>query len=158
MNKTVLSIVCITALCSAFGTVGVFAGSNLEQIQAYLNHSITFSVNNADWTAKDEDGSTLAPVIYNGHTYLPVRAAGQALGADVVWDEANYKVKISQTVSDSTYGNPYKDVNPDAKKDDKYNKNRKDDKQRDKHGRDDENQDGDHNDNDNKFRDPKNRD
>lgn len=32
------------------GSAGVYAGTNLQKISAYLNHSIGFQVNGADYT------------------------------------------------------------------------------------------------------------
>lgn len=36
--------------------------------------------------AKDATGKKVEPFIYNGTTYLPVRAVGTAIGKDVAWD------------------------------------------------------------------------
>lgn len=35
---------------------------------------------------KDANGQTVEPFIYNGTTYLPVRAVGSAIGKEVNWD------------------------------------------------------------------------
>lgn len=35
---------------------------------------------------KDANGNAVEPFIYNGTTYLPVRAVGNAIGKDVSWD------------------------------------------------------------------------
>jgi hypothetical protein len=35
-----------------------------------------------------------APTIVNGRTLVPVRFVGEALGAQVSWDAANYQVNI----------------------------------------------------------------
>lgn len=35
---------------------------------------------------KDANGQTVEPFIYNGTTYLPVRAVGNAIGKEVSWD------------------------------------------------------------------------
>lgn len=36
--------------------------------------------------ARDANGQKVEPFIYNGTTYLPVRAVGQAIGKEVSWD------------------------------------------------------------------------
>lgn len=45
-------------------------------------------------TAKDSAGNIVEPFTYNGTTYLPVRAVGEALGKNVSWDEAAQTVYI----------------------------------------------------------------
>lgn len=42
----------------------------------------------------DVNGNTVEPFIYNGTTYLPVRAVSQALGKNIVWDGSSYSVFI----------------------------------------------------------------
>lgn len=43
---------------------------------------------------KDSDGNTVEPFIFNGSTYLPVRAISEALGLTVSYDEAAKIVKV----------------------------------------------------------------
>ena len=45
---------------------------------------------------KDANGKTVEPMIYNGTTYLPVRAVADALGKAVYWDGPNYTVYLGQ--------------------------------------------------------------
>lgn len=42
----------------------------------------------------DANGNTVDPMIYNGTTYLPVRAVASALGKEVYWDGPNYTVYL----------------------------------------------------------------
>jgi hypothetical protein len=67
-------------------SIGAIAASNLEEVKAYLNKSISIELYGKDWTPKDEDGNTLYPITYNGNTYLPVRAVGEAAGVKVGWN------------------------------------------------------------------------
>ena len=48
--------------------------------------NIKLVIDGATITPKDANGSTVEPFIYNGTTYLPVRAVGNALGKQVSWD------------------------------------------------------------------------
>ncbi|ASA25986.1 hypothetical protein [Paenibacillus donghaensis] len=76
------------------GSAGVYAGAKLEQIKAYLNHSIGVVVDGTPYWMKDGNGKTLTPITYNGLTYLPIRSVAGALDVPIVYDAANYKVRI----------------------------------------------------------------
>ncbi|WP_128896631.1 hypothetical protein [Longirhabdus pacifica] len=78
MKKYVLSISFIFCAVLIF-TVGAYAGANMEEIKAHLNKNINFKVMGEDWTPQDQSGTTMYPITYEGSTYLPVRAAGEAL-------------------------------------------------------------------------------
>ena len=66
-------------LCCALALVTVaYATNATKTIQAaYMN--IKLVVDGVPITPKDSNGSTVEPFIYNGTTYLPVRAIGEAL-------------------------------------------------------------------------------
>lgn len=53
---------------------------------------------------KDGNGRSVEPFIYEGTTYLPVRAVSEALGKYVAWDGETYTVDISSTpIKDTKY-------------------------------------------------------
>jgi len=79
-----------TVMLFAF-TAGVVAGPAVETITASLANDIKFTLNGEAWTPMD-NGQAMAPIIYNGRTYLPVRAVGEALGIKVNWDDATRTV------------------------------------------------------------------
>jgi hypothetical protein len=88
---------------------GVYAGANIEKITANLNHDIIFKVNNEKWTPKDADGNELAPIIYNGSTYVPLRAIGKAVGSNVDWDANTKTITIDSANAAPIDGVPFKD-------------------------------------------------
>lgn len=47
-------------------------------------------------TPKDANGKAVEPFVFEGTTYLPVRAVGEALGKDVKWDGATKTVYIGE--------------------------------------------------------------
>ncbi|CAH1202958.1 hypothetical protein PAECIP111891_02168 [Paenibacillus allorhizoplanae] len=67
---------------------GVSASTTLKEITAYLDGGIRLVVNGLPFTAKDSDGKVLAPINYEGNTYLPLRSVAEATGMNVKWDEA----------------------------------------------------------------------
>src|SRR6476620_8168613 len=101
----IISIIVVFAM--ALLATGAFAGANSELIQAYINHDIKLTVNGAKFTPKDSDGNTLEPIIYNGSTYLPVRALTNAIGGSAVWDDKTQTVAIQVGPAADV---PYKDI------------------------------------------------
>lgn len=83
-------------------SAGVYAASNLQDIRASLNHKLAIVVNGQAYTPKDGNGKTLAPITYNGITYLPVRSIGEALNTSVTYDAGSSRVIIGGSASAGT--------------------------------------------------------
>lgn len=66
------------------GTITAFAAT--QSIQVSFD-SIKIVVDGRIITPKDASGNTVEPFIYNGTTYLPIRAIGEAIGKEVNWDK-----------------------------------------------------------------------
>ena len=62
-----------------------FAKNATETIEAAYSN-IKIYVDGAIVETKDVNGNSVEPFIYNGTTYLPVRAVGEAVGKEVSWD------------------------------------------------------------------------
>jgi len=77
-------------------TAGVVAAPAVQEITANLATDIKITLNGNAWTPKDADGSTMAPIVYNGRTYLPVRAIGEALGVKVDWNNDTRTVILGE--------------------------------------------------------------
>lgn len=86
--KMFLSGFLTCVLVTAFIT-GAMAAVNDVSIQAVLSNSIKFKLNGQDWTPQDK------PILYNGRTYLPVRAVvEEAAKMAVEYDTATKTVWI----------------------------------------------------------------
>lgn len=71
----------------------VWAATGTQNISvAYRN--INLYVDGSLITPKDANGNVVEPFIYNGTTYLPVRAVGEALNKPVDWDGSTNTVYI----------------------------------------------------------------
>ncbi|PQP83058.1 hypothetical protein C0Q44_17095 [Paenibacillus sp. PCH8] len=81
------------------GSAGVYAGTQLETIKAYLNHGLGIEVNGQKFTPTGDQGKKLAPITYQGSTYLPVRSIADALKTEVKYDARNNKVSIGSSSS-----------------------------------------------------------
>ena len=74
--------VLIGAICAG-GTALAKTGKETIEV-SYQNIKIFMDGMEVD--ARDAKGEKVEPFIYNGTTYLPVRAVGQAVGKEVAWD------------------------------------------------------------------------
>ncbi len=108
MKKQIWKRVGALALCGALLCGGVFAISTAKTIDVqYMD--IKLVVDGVQVTPKDANGSVVEPFVYNGTTYLPVRAIGETLGKEVDWDgntKTVYVGKIPGKVSEN-YLEPY---------------------------------------------------
>lgn len=85
MNKK-FRIVSALAIIFALSTV-VLASARLVNIKvAYDNIKVVVDGREVQFGV-DSTGKIIEPFIYNGTTYLPIRAVGEALGKQVQWDQ-----------------------------------------------------------------------
>ena len=77
-----LMCLCMTAFASSKRTIDVEDG-------------IGISINGATFIPRDAAGNQVSVFIYNGTTYAPVRAIGEAMGLDVKFDSANRMVQLT---------------------------------------------------------------
>lgn len=71
----------------------VFASHGSQTIEAVYNN-IKIFVDGVMVEPKDANGNAVEPFIYNGTTYLPVRAVGEAIGKKVDWDGRTQSVYL----------------------------------------------------------------
>jgi len=72
-----------------------FAAGAIKTIQARIG-GITIVVDGKKIQPTDANGNAVEPMIYNGTTYLPVRAVSSALGKEVYWDGQNWTVYLGK--------------------------------------------------------------
>ncbi len=82
----------LTFSLNAFGATSV---------KAQLSPDFTIVVDGSERTFYSADGSEAHPIVYNGTTYLPLRAIGELMGKNVNWDQSSLTVTISGTRSSS---------------------------------------------------------
>ena len=102
MKKKLFKSLLVTLAVVGIFSVGVFAGSNMQAITAYLNYGITVEYNDVDQVMYDANGGRVYPITYNNTTYLPVRAVSNMLGVNVNWDEATQHVLLGNSYVDYT--------------------------------------------------------
>lgn len=91
----------VIAASIAAGSIA-YARTGSEFIEAVYN-DIKIYVDGILINPKDPDGNAVEPFIYNGTTYLPVRAVGEAVGKQVSWDGATNSVYLGEVPGQVTY-------------------------------------------------------
>lgn len=78
-----------------------------KKVVFWLKPDICVELNDVRMVFKDANGQTVYPVIFNGTTYLPVRAVSALMDEPVEWDAASKTVYIGKTLT-----NPVKSSAP----------------------------------------------
>ena len=84
----------------------VYAKQISETVELFYNN-IKIYIDGREVVPKDANGNVVEPFIYNGTTYLPVRAVSNAFGKDVEWDGTTQSVYIGK--KDNTKPDNYLD-------------------------------------------------
>ena len=92
--KTKLKI-CAAALLASVAIGATVYAANLTKKIDVLYDDIKILSNNIEFMPVDEQGSQVEPFIYEGTTYLPVRAVSEALGKNVSWDSETKTVMVT---------------------------------------------------------------
>lgn len=97
-KKQVRRIVILTALAALLVGAGLGAASSsgIQNVQAQLNANIAIKYDGETQTLLDAGGNRIYPLVYNGSTYLPVRAISGLVGLAVDWDQASQTVLLGK--------------------------------------------------------------
>ena len=98
MKKEIKGFITGVIISTLLSTM-VFATPIEDTITAFYN-DIKVYVDGSLIKPKDADGNIVEPFIYDGTTYLPLRAISQALGKEVDWDSKNNIVYIGKKPND----------------------------------------------------------
>lgn len=99
-----VSGVIITTMIMAISITG-FAATTTMNINAVYDN-IKIYINEKLIEPKDANGNEVEPFIYNGTTYLPVRAVAEAFDQPVHWDGATKSVYIGSRQVQTTTKQP----------------------------------------------------
>ena len=92
-KKVMQTVLCGIALSAAV-TVGASASTNGT---ATLRPDVTVCIDGVVRDFYNAQGKEVHPIIYNGTTYMPLRAVGELMGKNVNWDAATGTVSLSGT-------------------------------------------------------------
>lgn len=92
-RKRIVTAALLSAGMGTFFAAGVYAQDVLQKVEAYLRPDFRIVV----------DGRTtgMTPLIYEGSSYVPFKALGELLGADVSWDESTKTIKVNRPAAGS---------------------------------------------------------
>lgn len=99
MKRQIKSVLVIATLISTF-VWGVRAGNLVETVQAEIRKDMTIIVDGENQVFQDANGSRVYPILYNGTTYLPVRAIGNLMGKNIGWNGETMTVTLSSAAYD----------------------------------------------------------
>ncbi len=98
-------------LIGAMLTSGVVFAKNIHETINAVYMNVKLVIDGEEITPKDANGNIVEPFIYNGTTYLPVRAIGEAFNKDVHWDGETATVYVGDIVKAAKevylYDKPY---------------------------------------------------
>lgn len=100
VNKLIAGAIIVVLITGTLFT-SVFAASFEQSIKVVYNN-IKLVIDGKQVDPKDANGNTVEPFIYNGTTYLPVRALSTALGVNIEWDNSTATVNVTKTEDEKT--------------------------------------------------------
>ena len=85
--------------------IGVSANGIVQKVQSEIRGDFVIKTNGQIQTLKSVDGETVYPMLYEGTTYLPIRAIAELNNKEVVWYEDTKTIdivdKANSTVTDA---------------------------------------------------------
>lgn len=95
--KRKITLLTAVMLCAASAAAGVAASEFIREIKAELRPDFTIVIDGEVKNFKNVNGEKVYPVLYDGTTYLPVRAIGEMMGKTVYWYEQDKKIEFKET-------------------------------------------------------------
>ncbi len=103
MKKRIIGIIGAT-LCIISFTLGTVAHEVIKTIKAELRPDFVIEIDDKVETFKNAQGDVVYPILYDGTTYLPIRAIGELMGKTVYWYEDEKRIELKDektTVTDA---------------------------------------------------------
>ncbi|WP_309120995.1 stalk domain-containing protein [Paenibacillus sp.] len=95
-------IASLVAVSVVSASIGATAATGIQEVKAYLNMTLNLKLAGDSWAPLDGSGNRVYPITYNGTTYLPVRAVGEAMGVNIGFDTATNTVLIGGGAASGT--------------------------------------------------------
>lgn len=95
-KNRILAGACALALAASL-TVGALAASQSYTANATLSPNVTVKIDGVEQTFYSAQGKEVHPILYNGTTYIPLRAVGELMGKNVNWDGTTSTASLGGT-------------------------------------------------------------
>ncbi len=95
-------VIAAVSILSLF--VGAFGAGLISEIKAELRRDFSIVVDGEKMVFKNVDGEVVYPILFDGTTYLPIRAIGELMGKTVYWYESDKRIELKDektTVTDA---------------------------------------------------------
>ena len=99
--KKRISLIAVVAVVLAFGA-GAVAKNVYENIKAQIRYDFVVEIDGTEREFKNVDGERVYPIIYDGSTYLPIRAIGEIMDKKVYWHEEEKRIELKDEKATST--------------------------------------------------------
>lgn len=108
---------------STVKTISTFNKGTNTNVELTVGKTLTIEYNGKEQSFANEKNNVVYPLLYNGTTYLPVRAISNMYGASVDWNEENKRVtltsedkvaQITDVIIKVASGNLYAEIKTDT--------------------------------------------
>ena len=113
MKKTTKIVAISIAAATLLSGAATFGANLAKRVDIYYRN-IKISVDGKEFVPENEQRERVEPFIYDGTTYLPMRAVATAVGMDVSWDDKTNTVSITQKQPDSKENENQNDTKQDS--------------------------------------------
>ena len=96
LNRLLLPLLCCLALLGALGA----DARAVSAVEAQIRPDTTIVIDGVERIFYNVDAQQVHPILYNGTTYLPVRAIGELMGKNVGWYQDTKTVTLSGVRTD----------------------------------------------------------
>lgn len=96
--------VLIGILCVLCIAIGAYAATAVQEITAQLRPDFVIEIDGEEREFYNVNGERVYPILYDGTTYLPVRAIGEIMDKKVYWFEDEKRIELKDhktTVTDA---------------------------------------------------------
>ncbi|MBQ2942463.1 MAG: PepSY domain-containing protein [Clostridia bacterium] len=93
MKKRTLALL-LAAVFAVSMIAGMGAAGLISEIKAELRRDFTIRVDGDKQIFRNVDGERVYPILFEGTTYLPVRAIGELMDKTVYWDEGKKEIDL----------------------------------------------------------------
>lgn len=112
--KKKFTVLAACAICAAGVVIGASAMGVIQKVESEIRPDFVVKIDGQTKSFKNAKGEDVYPMLYNGTTYLPVRAIGEIMGKTVYWYEDTKTVELKDKETTVTDADVIVSKQPDA--------------------------------------------